>query len=435
MVKIAKAYIKVPLIKKLLIAFALGTLFGMSFWYLESYKDTVNKSILQDYIYPFGTIFIQMLKMVVIPIVFFSLLQGASTLPISKLGKVGAKLIFLYVFSSFLSAAVGISIALWVSPGKGAKSQWENLMVEQNTYKILEQSNQVSSGIFDIIMNLFENPFSALSNSNFLGLIVFAILLGLGFSSVKEQASTPSLKKGAQGIFNTLEVVNAALHIIVTWIMEYAPIGVFALTTVNFGMYGSAIIGPYLKVVGGIILGIMIMIFFVYAILIKIFSDSPVKTFFKHIKEPMLTAFVTRSSAAALPVSMKVAVEKLKIHKDVASFALPMGATINMDGVCVHLPMFAILAANLFNIPLGPTELFTLVITTVLAAIGTGGIPGGSLMLLFIVLGGLGLSDEKTAIIVSLALGVNPILDMFETMNNVTGDLMCTYLIGRKKVS
>ena len=121
--------------------------------------------------------------------------------------------------------------------------------------------------------------------------------------------------------------------------------------------------------------------------------------FFKHIKEPMLTAFVTRSSAAALPISMDAAVNKLNIDEEVASFALPMGATINMDGVCVHLPMFAILAANLFQIPLGPSELFVLVISTVLAAIGTGGVPGGSLMLLFIVLGGLGLSDQNTAVV------------------------------------
>ena len=147
----------------------------------------------------------------------------------------------------------------------------------------------------------------------------------------------------------------------------------------------------------------------------------------------MLTAFVTRSSAAALPVSMNTAVNKLDISEEIASFSLPMGATINMDGVCVHLPMFAILAANIFDISMGSSELFVLTISTVLAAIGTGGVPGGSLMLLFIVLGSLGLSDQNTAIIISLALGVNPILDMFETMNNVTGDLMCTYLVDQQE--
>ncbi|NRA45225.1 MAG: dicarboxylate/amino acid:cation symporter [Oligoflexales bacterium] len=431
MTRLFKRYLQIPLINKLIAAFILGSFFGMLSWYGEVQANLSMQDVLKNYVSPFGTIFIQMLKMVVIPIVFFSLIQGASSLPVSKLGQVGGKLMLLYLVSSFLAAVVGILFALGMNPGSGTSSQWQHMVDIENAKSIASQP-VASSGIFEIILNMFENPFSALSNSNFLGLIVFAIMVGLGFSAVKAESNRKEVQDGLNSLFNALEVVNAALYKMVTWIMEYAPVGVLALTMVNFGLCGPAIVGPYLKVVSGIIFGIFFMIFAVYGLLIKVFTKTSPMVFFKHIKEPMLTAFVTRSSAAALPISMDAAVNKLGIDEEVASFALPMGATINMDGVCVHLPMFAILAANLFQIPLGPSELFVLVISTVLAAIGTGGVPGGSLMLLFIVLGGLGLSDQNTAVVISLALGVNPILDMFETMNNVAGDLMCTYLVGGK---
>ena len=143
----------------------------------------------------------------------------------------------------------------------------------------------------------------------------------------------------------------------------------------------------------------------------------------------MIVAFITRSSAATLPVSIKTAEEELKIRNELASFSLPLGATINMDGVCVHLPMFAVLAANMFDIELSIGSLTLLVVTTVLSSIGAGGVPGGSLMLLFIILETMGLSSQQVAVIVALALGVNPILDMFETMNNITGDLVCSYTV------
>ena len=144
-------------------------------------------------------------------------------------------------------------------------------------------------------------------------------------------------------------------------------------------------------------------------------------------------AFITRSSAATLPVSIKTAQEELKVHSELAGFSLPLGATINMDGVCVHLPMFAVLAANMFGLQLTLSGLLILVITTVLASIGAGGVPGGSLMLLFIILETMGLTGEQVSIVVALALGINPILDMFETMNNVTGDLVCTFAVAHNE--
>jgi proton glutamate symport protein len=216
---------------------------------------------------------------------------------------------------------------------------------------------------------------------------------------------------------------------LVDWVLEYSPIGVLALTIVNFGLYGPSIVGPYVSVTLGVILGILAMIFAVYSVLLWAVTRHSPADVLKRIREPMIMAFITRSSAATLPVSIKAAQEKLRIHNELASFSLPLGATINMDGVCVHLPMFAILAANMFGVELTLSSLIVLVLTTVLASIGAGGVPGGSLMLLFIILEGMGLRPEQVAVIVALALGINPILDMFETMNNVTGDLVCSYAV------
>ena len=229
------------------------------------------------------------------------------------------------------------------------------------------------------------------------------------------------------------EACRDAMFKLVDWILEYSPIGVLALTIVNFARYGPKIVGPYVSVTLGVVCGILIMVFCVYPILLlAVTGQNPFKVL-KRIREAMIMAFVSRSSAATLPVSIKVAEEELKIHNELASFSLPLGATINMDGVCVHLPMFAVLAANMFGIELTLAGLAVLVITTVLASIGAGGVPGGSLMLLFIILETMGLTDQQVAIVVALALGINPVLDMFETMNNVTGDLVCTYTVAHNE--
>lgn len=208
----------------------------------------------------------------------------------------------------------------------------------------------------------------------------------------------------------------------IDWIMEYFPIGVFALSAVNFAQYGVELFGPYLRIAGCVIVGVILMLLVIYPLMVLIACRENPFRLLRAIREPVLTAFLTRSSAAALPVSMRVAQEDLRIRSELSGFALPLGATINMDGVCIHLPVFAILAANLFDIPLGLGEIMVLILSVVFASIGTGGIPGGSIFLLFMVLENMGLAPEQTAMVVALAIGINPLLDMFETACNVAGD-------------
>lgn len=429
-------YFKTSLILRIIVCFVSGSLLGGLLWYLSQRMGgtdvtgiTVAEKVI-PYISPFGEVFVHMLKMIVVPIILLSLVVGASNLPINRFGRIGLKTILWYLFCSLLAAILGTCLALVINPGSGADlDAWQKLIGIKGTQAgDLAQEATAEGTLSQLLLNLFRNPFEALATGNFLPIIVFSIMFGLAIRVLIETGSEQRVAR-LEMLINLLEACRDAMFKLVDWILEYSPIGVLALTIVNFGLYGPSIVGPYVSVTAGVVLGIIAMIFVVYPTLLwAVTRHNPLKVL-KKIKEPMIMAFITRSSAATLPVSIKTAEEELKVRNELASFSLPLGATINMDGVCVHLPMFAVLAANMFGIQLTIGSLALLVITTVLSSIGAGGVPGGSLMLLFIILETMGLTGEQVTVIVALALGINPILDMFETMNNITGDLVCTYAV------
>lgn len=429
-------YFKTSLILRIIACFIGGSLIGAVLWYLsqttgdvEAEGPTIAEKII-PYISPFGQVFVHMLKMIVVPIIFFSLVVGASSLPIKRFGRIGLKTILWYLLCSLIAAVLGTVLALTINPGSGATlDAWQQLVGDQgaDTESIAQQATKEGT-LSQLLLNLFRNPFEALATGNFLPIIVFAIMFGLAIRILIEAGDELRIKR-LELLSDLVEACRDTMFKLVDWILEYSPIGVLALTIVNFGLYGPSIVGPYVSVTLGVVLGIVAMVFVVYPLLLWIVTRHNPFAVLKRIKEPMIMAFITRSSAATLPVSIKTAEEELKIRNELASFSLPLGATINMDGVCVHLPMFAVLAANMFGIELTLGSLIILVITTVLSSIGAGGVPGGSLMLLFIILETMGLSSQQVAVIVALALGINPILDMFETMNNITGDLVCSYAV------
>ncbi len=430
MKKLLRLYFQTSLILRILVGFVAGSLIGVLFWHLSRSSEAAVSETVIPYIFPFGQVFVHMLKMIVVPIIFFSLVVGASSLPIKKFGHIGLKTIGWYLLTSLLAAILGTVLALALNPGAGAGlDAWQKLAdLKMTEAKDVVQGVSEQGTLSQIVLNLFRNPFEALAAGNFLPIIVFAIMFGLAIRVLIEAGEERQIKR-LEGLIDLLEACRDAMFKLVDWILEYSPIGVLALSIVNFGLYGPSIVGPYVSVTLGVICGIVAMVFVVYPLLLWIVTRQNPFSMLKRIKEPMIMAFITRSSAATLPVSIKTAEEDLKVHSELASFSLPLGATINMDGVCVHLPMFAVLAANMFDIKLTLGALVVLVITTVLSSIGAGGVPGGSLMLLFIILESMGLSAEQVAVIVALALGINPILDMFETMNNVTGDLVCSYAV------
>ena len=415
---------KKNLVVKIFIAFIAGLVVGIGLW--------LSKIDLTGYITwvsPFGQVLVAMLKMIVIPVIFLSLIDGAASVPTKEFGKIGLKVILWYFLTSLFAAILGTILALGFNPDSGQAQQaaWQSLVNPEQASEIAAKSG---GSLADVFIGMFQNPFQALSEGNFLAIIVFSIGFGLALKIISEREDGLYREK-VQILLGMVDTVKEAIFTIVDWILSYSPIGVFALTSVNFAQYGSSLFGPYVQLTLGVVLGIFAMIFLVYPVMMAItLRINPFKVLMK-MKEPMLTAFVTRSSAASLPVSLRVAKEELKVSENISSFALPLGSTINMDGVCIHLPMFAVLAANMFGANISFSSLLVLVLTTVLASVGAGGVPGGSLMLLFIILQNMGLDAAHIAIVVGLALGINPILDMFETMNNVMGDLVCTYNVAK----
>ncbi|UTY26567.1 dicarboxylate/amino acid:cation symporter [Treponema denticola] len=408
------------LVWMIFIAFILGLVVGIVLW-----QTGVDVGGYVTWVSPFGNILVSMLKMIVIPVIFLSLISGAASLPTKEFGKIGVKVVIWYFVTSLFAAIVGSFLALAFNPGSGTShSEWASLM-SMGSAEIAPAS---AGSLADVFLDMFQNPFKALAQGNFLAIIVFAIAFGIALKIISEK-NDAKLQEGAKLFLNIVETCKETVFKMVDWILAYSPIGVFCLTSVNFAQYGSKLFGPYIMLTLGVVIGILGMVFVVYPVMIAVSTrKNPIKIMMQ-IREPMLTAFVTRSSAATLPVSLRTAKETLHISDNLSSFALPLGSTVNMDGVCVHLPMFAVLAANMFGADIGFTALLVLVITTVLASVGAGGVPGGSLMLLFIILQNMNLDPGQIAIIVGLALGINPILDMFETMNNVAGDLVCTYCV------
>jgi len=430
-----KSYFRIPLLIRIAVGFLTGTLLGIGFWIGAAWQGISLSGFIITWIAPFGAVLISMLKMIVIPVVFCSVVTGAASLSVRQFGGIGGKVLLWYLLTSFFAAMLGTGLALVVNPGSLTSiTGWQDLIVGMTVQPTPPMvTPQMSRSLTDLLLGMFQNPFEALANNNFLGIIVFAILFGLGLRLLQEDSRTSALQISVQNLSDMFVAGREVIFKIVEWILEYSPVGVFALAVTNFGLYGKSIVGPYVSVTLGIIGGILGMIAIVYPLLLSLLTRQNPYHILKRMQEAVITAFITRSSAATLPVSLRTMQEQLNVRVDLTSFALPLGATINMDGVCVHLPMFAVLAANLFGVQLTATSLVILVITTVLASIGAGGVPGGSLMLLFIILEAIGLNSGQVAVIVALATGINPILDMFETANNVTGDMVCTYVVAHSE--
>ena len=414
------------LVWKILCGFALGTILGLAASHFLG-KDEIARIL--AYVGPFGSVLVSMLKMVVYPIIFFSLILGAASLPLRKSGRVGGSVIIWYLMTSIFATIFGVALAYLMNPTIRSATETADQYLDA-AGKMAGNSGSASFGEF--FTNLFQNPFASLANGQFLPIIIFSILFGLAARHIMD--ATPESQSETSDISMLVKVFNGAQKAafkLIDWVMLYFPIGVFALTFTNFAQHGVLLFGPYLRIVTCVMTGVVAMIAIVYPLAIfAVCRENPYRIMLR-IRQALLTAFVTRSSAATLPVSFGT-MNEIGVDPALSSFSLPHGATINMDGVCVHLPVFVILAANMFGIELSTTQLVTLVVSIIFASVGAGGVPGGSVFLLFMVLENLGLSGDQVSLVVALALGINPILDMFETCCNVAGDNVCTYIVARK---
>ena len=428
--QIFKWYFRMPLIWRNLGAFLLGCLFGVliykagGIWGNKFLSNTV--AILS----PFGTVLVNMLKMIVIPVIFFSLIHGAASLPVKTFGKMGLMVCGWYFFTSLYAAVFGSAIARVFNPELSTANELAGKLVSQ--VEAMKGGADAGNALLNIVLGLFANPFKALAEGNFLPVIVFAIFFGLAARVVLDTTQEERTREILSRMLDLFEAIQKTVFKIIDWIMEYFPIGVFALTACNFAVYGIELFNSYFQVALCVVTGILLMIFVCYPLIVAIVCRKNPYPILWQLREPVLTAFVTRSSAAALPVSLRTASEKLKVKGELSNFTLSLGATVNMDGVCIHLPVFAVLAANLFGFELSMTQMLLIIISVVFASVGAGGVPGGSIFLLFLVLDSLHLTPAQTSTIIALAMGINPLLDMFETACNVAGDNVGTYVVGKK---
>ena len=415
---------RIPLIYWNLAGFIGGCIAGLLIYDSSCAKDVI------DVLAPFGGILINMLKMIVIPIIFFSLIYGSASLPTSTFGKMGMAVFFWYLGTSIYAAIFGTAGAFLFDPDMQITGVSADLLTQAKSMQ--SSSSQMGNPFVNLLYSLFANPFKSLAEGNFLPVIVFSIMFGLAARIVMDTTKDEQTVKGVQMLLNVIDACQKAVAKIIEWIMIYFPVGIFALTCCCFATFGSGLFKSYVQVAGCVIVCIMIMLFICYPLFIFLLCRvNPYPILWK-LREPILTAFVTRSSAATLPVSLRTSLEKLKVRRELSSFTLSLGATVNMDGVCIHLPVFTVLAANMFGIDLTISQILLMVLCIVFASIGAGGVPGGSIFLLFMVLENLHLTPEQTGIIVALALGINPILDMFETACNVAGDNIGTFIVGKR---
>ncbi|MBQ7738350.1 MAG: dicarboxylate/amino acid:cation symporter [Desulfovibrionaceae bacterium] len=355
---------------------------------------------------PLGQIFITLIRMVVVPLVFFTLIAGAASVKdVSTLGRVATKTLIYYILTTGLAVAIGLILANIFQPGLGLNISTENLTAKQANVPPLVK----------VLMDIIPlNPIDALAQGKMLQIIFFALLFGFGLSMIGEKGAT--LSRAVDGCAETMIKVTAM-------VMLYAPIGVFALMAVTVASHGVQVLLPLIKLVFVMYLASLCQILFVYLPCIKFAGLKP-KDFLKGMLSPLIIAFTTCSSAAALSTNM-LSSQKLGASKTVSSFSIPLGNTINMDGAAIYMGISAIFAAEIYGIPLPLSTQLTILLLAVMASIGSMGVPGAALVMITMVFTQVGIPLEAVAIVA----GVDRIMDMARTTINVLGDATGSLLV------
>ncbi|HJN63405.1 MAG TPA: dicarboxylate/amino acid:cation symporter [Flavobacteriales bacterium] len=403
---------KLALHWKIIIGMVLGVVFGL----IASKMGWA--SFTNDWIKPWGTIFVNLLKLIAVPLVFASLIKGVASLSdISRLSRIGGKTIAIYLTSTVIAVTIGLLLVNTVNPGSDFDK--ESIEVTESTKlgankKIVDAANVKEDGPMQFVVDIVPtNIFSSASNNrNMLQVIFFAILFGIAMVMLPNDKT-----HHVKGFFDG---INDIILQIVDLIMLSAPYGVFALLAglvVDFGASATLFIalGKYSLTV---IAGLLLMILVVYPLILRLFTKVKYLDFFKGISPAQMLAFSTSSSAATLPVTMERCEDHLGVSEEVSSFVLPLGATINMDGTSLYQAVAAVFIAQAFGIELDLSQQLTIVLTATLASIGAAAVPGAGMVMLVIVLGAIDVPTEGLALI----FGVDRILDMMRTVVNVTGD-------------
>lgn len=375
---------------QMLIGLVLGVVVGMF----------SSAEFAQTWFRPLGDLFIRLIRMVVVPLVFATLVAGAAGISdVGKLGRVAVKTLIIFMVTSAIAVAMGLIVANLVDPGVGVTLSTEGLKAAQ------VKAPSFVKTLLDIVPI---NPMESFAKASILQIIFFAIMFGFCLNWMGEKGKP---------VYQFFDIIGNLMIRMTSVVMKFAPIGVFGLMAAVVAQYGPAVLLPLMKLILASFIATSLLVILIYIPWVKFGIGIPLGTYFKGIFEPWLIAFTTCSSAAAMAANL-LASRKLGASHAIASFAVPLGNTINMNGTAVYMGVTAIFAAQIYGIDLSITDQVIVVLTGVLAAIGTAGVPGAGLIMSTLVFTQIGLPLE----VVALIAGVDRILDMIRTSINVVGD-------------
>ena len=393
---------KLSLATKTFIGFGLGIVIGLVF----GEKATIVK--------PLGTIFLNMIKMIVVPMVFFSITVGVASLgDLKKLRNIGVKVVGLYALTSALCVGLGLIMANIINPGKG----FDLTALSQST----DYEAQAMPSIIDTLIDMFpSNIFTSFTNTNMLQIIVFSVFLGVALIMMGKEGER--LLAGVQSCANAMYKITAI-------VMEFSPIGVCALLADSVGAYGLKIFGPLGKLILTVYASDVILVLLMYIPMVALLAKFPVKKWLQGIWKVWVVTASTTSSSGSLPITTSVTNDEFGVSSELSSFSLPLGATINMNGGCIYYAAAIVMTAQIYGMNLTPSALVNIIISTVLVAMGCPGVPGGAIIMTTILLTNMGLPLE----IVGLIAGIFRLIDMANTTFNVTGDVVTTMVVARSE--
>ncbi|MDO4436135.1 MAG: dicarboxylate/amino acid:cation symporter [Cardiobacteriaceae bacterium] len=377
----------------------------------------VGDSILTNEILkPLGDIFIALIRMLVVPLIFCSLITGIVSMDgdLKRMGRIGGMTFFLYLVTTAMAVSIGLVVANVVSPGLGLNLEIPAI----GSAEVRETGTLLSNFMATLKSVVPANPMESLSKGSILQIIVFALLFGLAMNKVGSKALP------VRAFF---ESATEIVYALTEMVMKVAPLGVFALMSWVSAKFGVQVLMPLLKLIVAVYVACAIHSVFILGGGAVLFANIPPKRFFKATMEPFSFAFVSTSSAGTLPLTISAVTQKLGVSERISHFVLPLGATINMDGTAIYQGVCAIFVAQIYGIDLNTSHYVTIIFTATLASIGTAGVPGAGLIMLSMVLAGAGLPLEG----LMLVGGIDRILDMARTSVNVLGDCMVAAVVGR----
>ncbi len=387
-----------------------------------------GKEFVIDWIKPFGTIFITLLKLIAIPLIIVSLIKGVSDLKdVTQLSRLGFRTFGLYILTTVIAVTIGLVLVNIIQPGNFISEDTRQEMLQSFGGEVQEKVDEATEikekrGPLQILVDIVpDNIFKATtSNSNMLQVIFFSLLVGVAM------AMTPQGR--IQPLKSVTDAANTIVLKVVDFMMMFAPLGVFALIVTLIAEAPSVDMFKALGMYGlTVVLGLLILVYGVYTLFVYFFGKMNPLKFFKGILPAQLLGFSTSSSAATLPITMECAKEKLHIRKDVVSFVLPIGATINMDGTCLYQGVAAVFIAQVMGYDLTIAQQLSVIVTATLASIGAAAVPGAGILMLVIVLESIGVNPAGIALI----FAVDRPLDMLRTATNISGDSMVALLMNR----